>query len=354
MNVGILQIFQNYKGHADDADVVRNEMRLALLADQLGFDKVWAVEHHFTDYAACPDNVTYLSWLAGRSERIKLGTGAVIVPWNDPLRVAEKVTLLDHVSGGRMVLGLGRGLSRIEYGHFGMDMGESRERFDEAAPMIIEALEKGFIEGPGPFYPQPRTEIRPRPLSGIRDRLYCVGMSTDSVEAAARLGGRLTTFTQSAWELYRDGPLKSYHEEYRRHHDGEPPPPLTGDLMYCHPDPAVAEDRGLELMTNYFLTIVKHYELMSDHFKGTKGYDLYATAAEAFRAVGLETAARAYCSVNSWGTPERMLEELTRRRELIGEFELNLIPYYGGMSVEEAEASLRLFGEQVLPVIQGW
>jgi len=355
VEVGILQIFQNYLGRGRDEDVVRTEMRLARLAEELGYDKVWAVEHHFTDYAACPDNVAYLAWLAGCTERIRLGTGAVIVPWNDPLRVAEKITMLDHLSGGRAVLGLGRGLSRTEYGHFGIDMGESRERFDEGARMIIEGLEKGFVEGSGPFYPQVRTEIRPRPLRGIRDRLYCVGMSPDSVEQAAQLGARLATFTQQLWEMYAEGPLKSFQESYRKHHGGaEPPPPLTGDLMYCHPDPGVAEEKGLEYMTSYFLTIVNHYELMSDHFKDVKGYDTYASASELFRQVGLETAARTYCSVNSYGTPEQLLEKLRRRRELIGPFELNLISSYGGMSPDEAEASLRLFATEVLPELQRW
>jgi alkanesulfonate monooxygenase SsuD/methylene tetrahydromethanopterin reductase-like flavin-dependent oxidoreductase (luciferase family) len=354
MEVGILQIFQNYQGGFDDAEVVQNELRLAQRADELGFDKVWAVEHHFTDYAACPDNFSYLSMVAGRTERIRLATGAVIVPWNDPLRVAEKFSLLDHMSNGRAVLGLGRGLSRIEYDHFGIDMAESRDRFDEAARMIVDALEKGFIEGDGPYYPQPRTEIRPRPRGGVRDRLYCVGMSPDSVEQAALLGGRLMTFTQQMWQDYADGPLAIWRKLFTEHHGAPAPPPLTGDLMYCHPDANVAEEQGLEYMTNYFLTIVEHYEIMSDHFKGTKGYDSYATAADAFKAVGLETAARAYCSVNSWGTPERQLEQLAWRRDLLGEFELNVIVNYGGMSYEDAEASLRLFAEEVLPEVQRW
>jgi len=354
VEVGILQIFQNYQGKKDDHEVVQDELHLAIRADELGYDKVWAVEHHFSDYAACPDNFTYLAMLAGSTSRVKLGTGAVILPWNDPLRVAEKISFLDHLSNGRLVVGLGRGLSRIEYGHFGIDMGESRDRFDEAAHMVIDALETGVIEGEGPFYPQPRTEIRPRPRSGIRDRLYCVGMSPESVDQAAMLGGRLTTFTQSLWELYKDGPLKQWQELYVKEHGGKPPPPLTGDLMYCHPDRAVAEERGLEVMTNYFLTIVKHYEIMSDHFKDTKGYDSYASASDAFKAVGLETAARTYCSVNSWGDPERLIEQLRWRRELIGDFELNLISNYGGMSRDEAEASLELFAREVLPEVQSW
>jgi alkanesulfonate monooxygenase SsuD/methylene tetrahydromethanopterin reductase-like flavin-dependent oxidoreductase (luciferase family) len=354
VQVGILQIFQNYLGRGRDEEVVRGEGRIARLAESLGYDKLWAVEHHFTDYAACPDNLAYLSWLAGCTERIRLGTGAVIVPWNDPLRVAEKITLLDHLSGGRAVLGLGRGLSRIEYGHFGIDMGESRARFDEGARMIVEALEKGWIEGSGPFYPQPRTEIRPRPLRGVGDRLYCVGMSPDSVEQAALLGGRLMTFTQQLWEQYATGPLETYRESYRRHHGTPPPPPLTGDLVYCHRDAAVAEAKGLEYMTNYFLTIARHYELMGDHFKDVKGYDSYASSSELFKQVGLEPAARGYCAVNTYGTPDQIVEKLRARRALIGDFELNMIASYGGMSQVEAEASVRLFAEAVLPELHAW
>ncbi|MDJ0866379.1 MAG: LLM class flavin-dependent oxidoreductase [Myxococcota bacterium] len=354
MDVGILLIFQNYRGRFRDEDVVRSERRVAELAEPLGFDKVWAVEHHFTDYAACPDNVQFLSWLAGRTERIRLATGAVIVPWNDPLRVAEKLALLDHLSGGRAVMGLGRGLARVEYGGFGIDMGESRDRFDEAAPMIIDALDKGFIEGGGPYYPQARTEIRPRPMHGFRDRFYCVGMSPDSVEQAARLGARLMVFSQEPWESFAVGAHAKYRASYRAHHDAPPPPPLTGDLMFCHADPARAQELAMEHMPNYFLTIIEHYEILSDHFKDVGGYDHYASSAELFRQVGLEPAANAYCAVQTWGTPDQILEKLRRRRELLGDFELNLVVNYGGMPEAEVESSLSLFSAEVLPELHRW
>ncbi|MGI9591322.1 MAG: LLM class flavin-dependent oxidoreductase [Myxococcota bacterium] len=354
MEVGILGIFQNYLGRGSDEEMVQGEMRLAVLAEELGFDKYWPAEHHFTDYSACPDNVQFLTWLAGRTKRLALGTAAVIVPWNDPLRVAEKITFLDHLSGGRAVLGLGRGLSRTEYHHFGIDMGSSRERFDEGARMIVDALETGFIEGDGPFYPQARTPIRPRPLRGIRDRLYCVGMSPESVEQAAALGARLMTFSQQPWELYAEGTLADYRRAWAKHWDAPPPPPLTGDLMFCHADPKQAEEQGIEYMSAYFLTIIEHYEIMSEHFKDTKGYDHYATAGEAFKAVGLEVAAKTYCQVQTWGTPEMILEKLRWRRDLIGDFELDLISYYGGMPIELAEQSIALFAREVLPELKRW
>ncbi len=95
---------------------------------------------------------------------VDLGTAAVIMPWNDPLRVAERIALLDQVSGGRVRFGMGRGLSRREFANFGaIEMDESRERFDEGSMMVKEALETGLIEGAGRFFPQPKAPIRPAP-----------------------------------------------------------------------------------------------------------------------------------------------------------------------------------------------
>ena len=340
MDVGILLIFQNHQGRGSDADMVREQIRLADQAEPLGFDSLWPPEHHFTDYSACPDNVQFLSYMAGRTSRIRLGTGAVIVPWNDPLRVVEKVAFLDHLSGGRAVLGLGRGLARVEYEHFGIDMDSSRDRFDEGSRMIIDGLEKGFVEGAGPWYPQVRTEVRPRPLGSFRDRFYSVGISPESVQQVAKLGARLMVFSQTPWEMFADGALA--------------PPPLTGDLMFCHPDAGRAEELAMKYMSNYYLSIIRHYELMSDHFEGTRGYEFYADATEAFKAVGLEQSAKVYCGIQSWGTPEQLVEKLRRRRELLGDFELCLISHYGGMPVELAEESVRLFAREVLPELHAW
>lgn len=354
MKVGLLVIFQNYRGKGADEDVVRTEMDLALAADQLGFDTFWPAEHHFTNYSACPDNIQFLSWAAGKTERVQLGTGAVIVPWNDPLRVAEKMIFLDHLSGGRAVLGLGRGLARKEYEAFGLDMSESRDRFDEGARMIVDALESGWMEGTGPYYPQQRVELRPRPLGGFRERFYAVGMSPESVEQAARLGARLMIFSQQPWELFAEGSLATYREIWKQTHGSEAHPPVTGDLVYCHEDPETARKVATQYMTNYFESIVEHYELMSDHFEKARGYEYYASTGEMFREIGLEAIVDAYLRVQTWGTPAQILEHLESRRDLLGEFELNAIMNFGGMPRELMRNSVGLFAEKVLPELHRW
>jgi len=146
MHVGMGVIFQNPRDARPDVDVYRDEVRLALQAEPLGLQSIWGVEHHFTDYTMCPDVLQFLTYMAGRSQRLLLGSMVVVLPWHQPIRVAEQVAMLDNLSDGRVVLGLGRGLGRIEFEGFGVPMAVSRGLFDEAARMLIEGLERGYCE----------------------------------------------------------------------------------------------------------------------------------------------------------------------------------------------------------------
>src|SRR5208337_1599934 len=156
MHVGYGAVFQNPNNALPDAEVYRNELRLAEMAEPLGFDSIWSVEHHFDDYTMCPDVLQFLTYFAGRTKTIQLGSMVVVMPWHDPMRVAEQVSVVDHMSNGRMILGLGRGLARIEFEGFRVPLGESRERFIESAEMLLEGLEKGYCEYDGKYIKQPR------------------------------------------------------------------------------------------------------------------------------------------------------------------------------------------------------
>ena len=122
MHVGMSTVFQSANCDLPDHEVYQNEVHLADLAEPLGYESIWGVEHHFTDYTMCPDPIQYLSYMAGRTEHVQLGTMVVVLPWHDPMRVAEEVSMLDNLSNGRMILGIGRGLARVEYQGFRLDM----------------------------------------------------------------------------------------------------------------------------------------------------------------------------------------------------------------------------------------
>ena len=355
MDVGIQNLFASHGwADIDDGQVVAEDTRLSLLADELGFDVVWSVEHHFFDYSFCPDNVVWLASLAPRLQHADVGTAAVIMPWNDPLRVAEKISLLDHIAGGRFRFGLGRGLSRREYALFeGIEMDESRGRFDEGSRMVIEALETGYIEGDGPFYPQPRTPIRPKPARTFKGRTYAVASSDDSLDAAARIGGAMVMFADKSWAR-RVPSIERWRELFREHNGIEPPPPLICDFVYCHEDGDVAAERGVRYIATYLESVLEHYEIMGDHFRHTAGYEAYASAAETLQRIGSSGFLDGFLEATAHGTPAQVLDTYRARWELIGGFEAAPSFRFGGIPYDEAEASLRLFAAEVLPELRRW
>ena len=353
MNVGLLMVFQNFEDTTTDQAAWERDIELAGLAEPLGFDTLSAVEHHFFNYAMSPDNLQFLSYMAAQTQKIGLLTGAVILPWNDPLRVAERMIVLDHLSQGRALFGIGRGLALREYETFGIDMNEARDRFDEAAEIIIEALETGVMEADGKHYKQRRTELRPRPYSSFKDRFYAVGMSSDSVPVVARLGAKMMSFAQKPWEEMRPH-FDRYRELYAEHQGREAPAPVCVDFLSCDESAEKAEALARRHMANYYITVMEHYEMASDHFREMKGYGDYADNAELLRDSGMQEAADGFVDINTYGTPQQILEKMEARREQLGSFDLTVQVSYGGLTGEQAEKSIRLFAKEVLPELQSW
>ena len=196
MHTGMSVIFQNTHKQISDREVYLNDVALAELAEPLGFDSVWTVEHHFTDYTMSPDPCQFLSYMAGRTRKVKLGSMVIVLPWHDPMRISEQISVLDHLSGGRMILGLGRGAGRVEFDAFRQDMGDSRQRFVESAECVLAGLENGYCEYQGEFVQQPRADIRPAPFKTFKGRTYAAAVSPESVAIMAKLGVGLLVVPQ--------------------------------------------------------------------------------------------------------------------------------------------------------------
>ena len=350
MAIGMQMLFQN-PGNMSDVELYKLELKVAELAEPMGFDILWSVEHHFDAYSMCPDNMQFLSWVAGRTSRIGLGTAAIILPWNNPLRVVEKMILLDHLSNGRAVLGMGRGLARMEYRGFMTDMNEARDRFDEAAKMILQGLETGVVEGKGPFYPQERTEIRPGPYRSFKGRQYMVAMSPDSVNVAAELGIRMMIFSQFKPQTMRPT-FDTYRRLFKEHHGTDAPPPLVIDFLDCDYDVAKSEARARKHVIGYFLSVLQHYEMLDEKFGKQKGYEAYAVAADIMRAAGKEASSETFLDVQAWGSPKMIIDRLAARHDVLGDFETIVCPSYSGLSFDEIRSSLELFSKEVMPAIR--
>src|SRR5438477_975030 len=138
MKVGIALNMLQKEGRSD-ADVFAEHLALGDLAEPLGFDSLWALEHHFTGYAMSPHPLQLLSYFAGRTKRLALGTAVIVLPWHDPVRVAEEIALLDVLSGGRCIFGFGRGAASVEYAGMRVPMDAARARFVETAKIVALA-----------------------------------------------------------------------------------------------------------------------------------------------------------------------------------------------------------------------
>src|SRR3954447_20912928 len=180
MHIGLGLQMANLDRKVSDADVYRFELGLGARAEDAGFDSVWVSEHHFADYQLTSQQSMVLSWLAAQTTRLKLGTFVTVLPWHDPVRVAESFSVLDHLSGGRSIMGLGRGLGQKEFVGFRSPMGESRRRFKEYSDAVLTGLETGVREYDGELYKQPRVEIRPDPLKSFKGRIFASAVSPES------------------------------------------------------------------------------------------------------------------------------------------------------------------------------
>jgi alkanesulfonate monooxygenase SsuD/methylene tetrahydromethanopterin reductase-like flavin-dependent oxidoreductase (luciferase family) len=347
MQVGLQLVCQNFQ-KIPDAEAFRQEMKLALEAEAMGFDVIGVVEHHFADYAMCPDNTQFLSYIAAKTKRIKLMTAAIILPWNDPLRVVEKCIMLDILSDGRLHVGFGRGLSPLEFGGFRVDMANSREMFDEAAEMIARGLETGIVEGNGKFFKQPRYEVRPRPEKSFKDRICMVGMSPSSVEIAGKLGFGTLKFSNVSW-VDAMPEVDLYRKVFKQYQGKEAPPLIINDFLVCFNDAKKTKEFTDKYFRKYYESVLEHYMLGGDHLKKIPSYANYVEQGKKAMERGLDKAYQDYIGANLIGSPEEIWEHHLERKEIVGDYDVTINVSYGGMDYADSMEQLKLFADKLLP-----
>jgi alkanesulfonate monooxygenase SsuD/methylene tetrahydromethanopterin reductase-like flavin-dependent oxidoreductase (luciferase family) len=275
----------------------------------------------------------------------------VVLPWHDPMRVAEQISMLDNISGGRMILGLGRGAGKVEFEGFRVPMDESRERFVESARMILEGLETGYCELDGRFVSQPRAAIRPAPFKSFRGRAYAAAVSPESMRIMAELGVGILIIPQKPWpEVAKE--LHEYHEQYRQLNGTEPPPPISAGWTFCDRDPDRAREEARRWIGGYFRTVLDHYQFGGDHMARTKGYEYYAKMTDKIHTYGDEKVIDFFVDLQVWGTPEQCYERIVDIRRRVGNDHFVGVFSYAGMPPSSAERNIRLFATEVMPALQ--
>lgn len=144
--------------------VYADTLRLFAEAETLGFRGAWVAEHHFSDYGTLGGPAVFLSALAARTQKLRLGVAVSILPFHDPIRIAEDYAVVDVISGGRLDFGVGRGYQPKEFAGFGVSMGEARDRFREALQVIETAWREPVLNHAGTFFKFDGLALKPKPL----------------------------------------------------------------------------------------------------------------------------------------------------------------------------------------------
>ncbi|HEY2833762.1 MAG TPA: LLM class flavin-dependent oxidoreductase [Sporichthyaceae bacterium] len=349
MHVGMTTVFQAFAGTLSDREVWAADLALADLAEPLGFDSVWGLEHHFTNYAMSPDVLQFLSYLAGRTTTVKLGSMVMVLPWHDPLRAAEQILLLDHMSRGRVILGIGRGTGKVEFDGLRVPMSAARTSFKESALAIMQALETGVMEFDGEIVKQPRVELRPGPYASFKDRIYSATISPESAQIMAQLGTGVLIIPQKPWHLVAED-VATYRQTYLQAIGAEPPPPIVGQWVFVDENAERAEQMARKYIGAYWASVVDHYEFDKPHLKATPGYEFHGLMYDRLTAPGgMERMTDFYIGLHAWGTPEQVLEKIVAFSDLVGSDSVVGVFRYGGMPPEEAERNMRTFAREVMP-----
>lgn len=191
MKFGIFYELQLPKpwGPNDELNLYQNALNQVELADKLGYDYAWEVEHHFLDeYSHSPQPEVFLAAASQRTKRIRMGHGIIQITTNHPARVAEKVACLDLVSNGRVEFGMGESGSVQELAPFGVDMAQKREIWEEAVRCIIPMMTKEGTSFDGRYFKFPLRNVTPKPVQKPHPPLWVACSQLETIEMAGRRG----------------------------------------------------------------------------------------------------------------------------------------------------------------------
>jgi len=343
----------SYPAKVPDNETWAAIIKLADLAEPLGFDSIWAPEHHTTPYCQTPNPLVLLSFMAVRTKRVDFGTMVLVLPWHHPFQVAGELALLDNLLQGRnLYVGMGRGLSAREFGAFGINQEEARGRYVESVDIIRRAFAEEQFSYEGKYFTIPTTQLRPRPSAKLSQNLLGAFGSPSSLPIVANLDLQMLFVAgQTPPEIAAN--VEQFNA-IRESRGLEPNEPRVVLWMYCSEDEQEVEE-GVDWAVAFNREAGGHYQFLEansmERFKNLKGYEDYAKGAGTGSG-GLVKDPRAEQRANQIiGTPDELIEKVRYFQQLTKAQEFVFICQFGNMPMDRAERSMRLFADKVLPVM---
>jgi luciferase family oxidoreductase group 1 len=192
INFGTFLLMQSPSARSSQ-EIYARAIDIAQTAEGLGFRNIWLAEHHFSTYGYLARPTQVATYIAAKTERLRVGTAVIVVPLHHPLIIAEEIATLDVLAGGRLDIGLGRGYQHYEFERLGLELDSARARWEESVDIILKALQGEPFSYAGKLFNIPETTIFPHPVQKPHPPIWVTAQSPESVEATVRRGFNLLT-----------------------------------------------------------------------------------------------------------------------------------------------------------------
>jgi alkanesulfonate monooxygenase SsuD/methylene tetrahydromethanopterin reductase-like flavin-dependent oxidoreductase (luciferase family) len=319
-------------------------------AEYLGFDTVWLAEHHGSSYGSMPSPQVMAAAVAERTKYMRIGMAVSILPFDNPVRIAEDYAMVDVISGGRLDFGVGRGYQPREFSMLGMEsvQSESRGLFEESLDIILGLWTEDRFTYHGRHFQIEDAELHPRPLQSPHPPIYVAAISPDTFELVAERGFNLL-ITPTLMDLPT---LKSFTLDAKKRlvERGRDPYSLNFPLnwqIHVARTAAEARERTRDAFGWYFDKVMS---LVPQGGKVPATYEAYAEMAQAYsEAGGFPIERLQELGVLVLGTPEDAIERIEEVYRDIGQHHVSCWFRIGGLEDAKVRDSMKLFAEEVMP-----
>ncbi len=342
MDFGTFLLLQSPSARSSE-EIFGRATEIAQAADRQGFESIWCAEHHFSTYGYLSRPLMLATHLAGKTERIRVGSAVVVLPLHHPLVVAEEIATADLLSGGRLDVGLGRGYQTYEFERLGFSLDESRSRFEEGVDILLKAFEGKPFSYDGKHYSFEETSILPQPVQKPHPPIWVVGQSPESIVATAKRGFNLVSGGFGV-------PLERLREFRKAFDESIPDPAMKSKIRISTQRPVFVTHDESELPAaveearwNMRVTLSLRQGLQRVDKEGR------ALAIPFDNEPDMDALLDRYFVM---GTPETCIQRLTDLRDAMGIDHFNANFWCGDMPHDQVLASMKLFAEEVMPAFK--
>lgn len=351
MKFGLFFLLEKPEG-GDDAAVYANALEQIRVADELGYDYIWLAEHRFTRYGIAPDTLVLAAAAASVTKRIRIGTAVIVLPFHNPVLLAEQVAMVDVISGGRFDFGTGRGYQAGEFRGLGVPMDESRSRYEEVMDICVGLWTQDHFSYNGQHYQVDDVTIEPKPVQKPHPPIWVTAMLTPATfEYAAKRGYGIISGNpyradpefREAYQVYQDTLRTLSRPEQAKQFWGLAP-------TFVHADREQARELPRASAASYGDAFVQYGTPRAADGSLPGGYERYGEGWDDARDAGYD---RALASPNYLiGDVNEVTEKLQSSVDMgMNDFIL-WMNRGGAIPQREVLKSMELFAEQIMPRFQ--